>query len=126
MKNPFKKIIYIVCGLLAFYIIYVVYKSTYYVDVDEMRKIRIMVDMNSAKDLFNDPASEVEPLEEGVYRLGIDILKERYIKPLRDPWGNDYLIEKNSEGVVRVVTYGKDNQPNGEGEDKDIWLLLKE
>lgn len=41
---------------------------------------------------------------------------------LIDPWGNDYVFEPDFDGAgdYLVVSYGKDGQAGGEGEDEDI------
>ena len=40
----------------------------------------------------------------------------------RDPWKNEYMYEPPSSGQPqpRIYTYGKDSQPGGEGDDRDI------
>ena len=40
----------------------------------------------------------------------------------RDPWKNEYMYEPPSSGQPqpRIYTYGKDSQPGGEGQDRDI------
>lgn len=40
----------------------------------------------------------------------------------KDPWGNEYVYEPPSSGSqkYRVLSYGKDNAPGGEGDDADI------
>jgi len=38
-----------------------------------------------------------------------------------DPWGNSYLYQKPGErGAFDLISLGADNQPGGEGDDKDI------
>jgi len=38
-----------------------------------------------------------------------------------DPWGNSYLYQKPGEhGSFDLISLGADNQPGGEGDDKDI------
>ena len=40
---------------------------------------------------------------------------------LVDPWGNDYQYKlPGPHGDYEVFTYGRDNAPGGEGEDKDV------
>ena len=41
---------------------------------------------------------------------------------LVDPWGNEYVYEPDFDGSgeFRVISYGKDGQPGGEGENTDI------
>ena len=40
----------------------------------------------------------------------------------KDPWGQLYMYEPPSSGTrkFRVVSYGKDGVPGGEGEDRDL------
>jgi general secretion pathway protein G len=40
----------------------------------------------------------------------------------RDPWKNEYIYEPPQPGhpVPRILSYGKDGQPGGEGDDRDI------
>lgn len=39
-----------------------------------------------------------------------------------DPWGNPYVFERAPSGSdkYRVISYGKDGQPGGEGDDADL------
>ncbi len=48
------------------------------------------------------------------------LLDERLVKELHpDPWGNDYVYSLE-KGEPKVVSYGGDGQPGGEGYDADI------
>jgi general secretion pathway protein G len=40
----------------------------------------------------------------------------------KDPWGNEYIFEPAPSGSqnFRVISYGKDGVPGGEGDDTDI------
>jgi general secretion pathway protein G len=40
----------------------------------------------------------------------------------KDPWGNEYVLEPAPSGSqkFRVISYGKDGVPGGEGDDADI------
>ena len=40
----------------------------------------------------------------------------------KDPWGNEYLYEAPGPGQPqpRIMSYGKDGQPGGEGDDADM------
>jgi general secretion pathway protein G len=40
----------------------------------------------------------------------------------KDPWGNEYVFEPALSGTAkfRVISYGKDGVPGGEGDDEDI------
>lgn len=38
-----------------------------------------------------------------------------------DPWGNPYVYEPPQSGSpAKIISYGKDGQPGGEGDDADI------
>lgn len=51
---------------------------------------------------------------------GITYLKDQTTIPL-DPWQNEYVYEPASAGSpYRLISYGKDGQPGGEGDDADI------
>lgn len=52
---------------------------------------------------------------------GLTYLKDQTTVPL-DPWDNPYVYEPASRGgaTYRVISYGKDGQPGGEGDDSDI------
>lgn len=40
----------------------------------------------------------------------------------KDPWKNEYVYEAPQSGqpMPRILSYGKDGQPGGEGDDRDI------
>lgn len=52
---------------------------------------------------------------------GVTYLKDMTSVP-RDPWKNEYAYEPAARGggTYRVISYGKDGQPGGEGDDADI------
>lgn len=51
---------------------------------------------------------------------GRTFLKNKTSIPL-DPWGNPYLYEPAQGGSLpKIISYGKDGQPGGEGDDADI------
>lgn len=67
----------------------------------------------------------------GAYPATLEVLVvpdekgETYLKGQRqlplDPWGNDYVYFAPGEGAQpRIVSYGRDGKPGGEGEDADI------
>jgi general secretion pathway protein G len=37
-----------------------------------------------------------------------------------DPWGNPYVYEPHPDGTYRVISYGEDGRPGGEGLSADI------
>jgi general secretion pathway protein G len=45
----------------------------------------------------------------------------------KDPWGIEYIYEPPGNGrKANVISYGKDSQPGGEGDDADItWEELR-
>jgi len=52
---------------------------------------------------------------------GYTYLKDMTSVPL-DPWKNAYLYEPpaSGSGSYRVISYGEDGQPGGEGNDRDV------
>jgi general secretion pathway protein G len=54
----------------------------------------------------------------------LDMLVPEYIESadeLTDPWGNRYRFEDGTDGRdFDIVSYGRDGQPGGAGEDADI------
>jgi len=52
---------------------------------------------------------------------GATYLKDMTAVPL-DPWKHEYVYEpgRGSGGTYRIISYGKDGQPGGEGDDADI------
>ena len=51
---------------------------------------------------------------------GVTILKNLTSVPL-DPWKNPYMYEPDPNGMTfELISYGKDGQPGGEGNDADI------
>jgi general secretion pathway protein G len=52
---------------------------------------------------------------------GNTYLKDQTSVPL-DPWKNQYVYEppRSGSSSFRVISYGKDGQPGGEGDDADI------
>jgi general secretion pathway protein G len=45
----------------------------------------------------------------------------RKLSQLKDPWGNDLVMQRPGEnGPFDVISYGSDGQPGGEGDDADI------
>ena len=56
-----------------------------------------------------------------------DVWNGPYLKKsaLLDPWGNPYVYHEEGEvnlGMYDLISYGKDGEPGGEDEDKDIYL----
>jgi general secretion pathway protein G len=51
---------------------------------------------------------------------GRTYLKNQTTVPV-DPWGNPYVYEPPQAGTpAKIISYGKDGQPGGEGDDADI------
>ncbi|MBN1907923.1 MAG: type II secretion system major pseudopilin GspG [Deltaproteobacteria bacterium] len=39
----------------------------------------------------------------------------------KDPWGNEYVyLSPGDNGEFDIISYGDDNEPGGEGKDKDV------
>ncbi len=58
-----------------------------------------------------------------------DVNGHTYLKQTslpKDPWKNEYVYERPGPGqpYARIATLGKDMQPGGEGEDRDIDNLM--
>jgi general secretion pathway protein G len=53
---------------------------------------------------------------------GHTYLKGPADKLFKDPWKNEYVYEAPQSGQPRprILSYGKDGQPGGEGDDRDI------
>jgi general secretion pathway protein G len=53
---------------------------------------------------------------------GHTYLKRPAGKLPKDPWKNEYVYEAPQSGqpTPRILSYGKDGQPGGEGDDRDI------
>jgi general secretion pathway protein G len=53
---------------------------------------------------------------------GHTYLKAKAGQMPRDPWKNEYIYEPPQTGqpMPRILSYAKDGQPGGEGEDRDI------
>ena len=44
----------------------------------------------------------------------------------RDPWGAPYRLQRDeTSGGLRLISFGRDGAPGGEGEDRDIVLPLE-
>ena len=58
------------------------------------------------------------------YPETLDILEEYFPDetiPRKDPWGNNYIYNyPGTHGKYDLLSYGKDGEPGGEGEDADI------
>jgi general secretion pathway protein G len=52
--------------------------------------------------------------------LGLEALVGRELEQIpRDPWGRPYLYRRSGD-EAEVWTYGRDGQPGGEGQDRDL------
>ncbi len=70
---------------------------------------------------YPDAADGLKALEENVQQE--EKWDGPYIKPAvpKDPWGNDYVyVAPGEHGDFDLCSYGKDGQPDGEGENADI------
>lgn len=77
---------------------------------------RLPDDSEGLNVLLVDPGEFEEDVWQGAYLKKSDLI---------DPWGNPY--EYREEGEINVGSYdlislGKDGEPEGEGEDEDIYL----
>ncbi|MGC9023154.1 MAG: type II secretion system major pseudopilin GspG, partial [Dissulfurimicrobium sp.] len=81
-----------------------------------------------ALDAFRLDNGRYPTTEEGLKALrekppGLDTWNGPYLpKPIpKDPWGHDYVYRCPGEhGDYDIISYGRDGQPGGEGEDADI------
>ena len=70
---------------------------------------------------YPDAADGLKALEENVQQE--EKWDGPYIKPAvpKDPWGNGYVyVAPGEHGDFDLCSYGKDGQPDGEGENADI------
>ncbi len=80
-----------------------------------------------ALDQFRLDVGRYPTTQEGLATLvtnpGIDKWEGSYLKKglPNDPWGRPYIYTcPGSHGEYDIVSYGRDGQPGGEGEDKDV------
>ena len=80
-----------------------------------------------ALDQFRLDVGRYPTTQEGLATLvtnpGIDKWEGPYLKKglPNDPWGRPYIYTcPGSHGEYDIVSYGRDGQPGGEGEDKDV------
>jgi hypothetical protein len=67
-------------------------------------------------------AAERYRLRHGRYPESFDALVPRHLEgPVLDPWGGPVLYRRDGSGY-RVVCYGADRMPGGEGEGADLML----
>ena len=84
--------------------------------------------LGEALDSFRLDNSRYPTTEEGLKALrekpnGLETWNGPYLpKPVpKDPWGHDYVYTCPGEhGDYDIISYGRDGQPGGEGEDADI------
>lgn len=76
---------------------------------------------------WRDTSQQPQDIADLIQDPGVEGWDGPYItggaKALRDPWGNDYVFEYTGTGdpPYRIGSYGADNSPGGEGENKDIF-----
>ncbi len=80
-----------------------------------------------ALDQFRLDVGRYPTTQEGLAAIvtnpGIDKWEGPYLKKglPNDPWGRPYIYTcPGSHGEYDIVSYGRDGQPGGEGEDKDV------
>lgn len=72
--------------------------------------------LGSALDTYAMKTGKYPTVAQGLQPL----LDQHVVKELHpDPWGNDYVYSLE-KGEPKVVSYGADGQPGGEGYDADI------
>ena len=83
--------------------------------------------LEQALDQFRLDVGRYPSTQEGLTVLvtnpGIEKWEGPYLKKglPNDPWGRPYIYTcPGSHGEYDIVSYGRDGQPGGEGEDKDV------
>jgi general secretion pathway protein G len=76
---------------------------------------------------FRDHVNRYPTTEEGLNALRVEPLESQgwrgpYLTRAlpKDPWGNDFAYELTADNRPRVISYGKDGQPGGEGTLGDV------
>jgi len=90
---------------------------------------KIMIqDVAGKLELFRLEVGRYPTSQEGLQALvkqppGVDKWAGPYLKDtdLKDPWGNDFKYNQPGNGKpYDLISLGADNQPGGEGENRDI------
>ena len=90
---------------------------------------KIMIqDVAGKLELFRLEVGRYPTAQEGLQALvkqppGVDKWAGPYLKEtdLKDPWGNDFKYNQPGNGKpYDLISLGADNQPGGEGENRDI------
>jgi general secretion pathway protein G len=90
---------------------------------------KIMIqDVAGKLELFRLEVGRYPTAQEGLQALvkqppGVDKWAGPYLKDtdLKDPWGNDFKYNQPGNGKpYDLISLGADNQPGGEGENRDI------
>jgi len=90
---------------------------------------KIMIqDVAGKLELFRLEVGRYPTAQEGLQSLvkqppGVDKWAGPYLKDtdLKDPWGNDFKYNQPGNGKpYDLISLGADNQPGGEGENRDI------
>jgi len=90
---------------------------------------KIMIqDVAGKLELFRLEVGRYPTAQEGLQALvkqppGVDKWAGPYLKDtdLKDPWGNDFKYNQPGNGKpYDLISLGLDNQPGGEGENRDI------
>lgn len=86
-------------------------------------------DLGSAMDMFYLDSGRYPTTSEGLEALvqkpsGLDNWRGPYLKKTvvpKDPWGHEYHFKSPGDhGPYDLYSYGADNAPGGENDDKDI------
>lgn len=119
-------VVVLIIGLLASYV-----GPKYFSQVSksEATLARAQIEAYSkALDNFRLDTGRLPTTEEGLAALqqrpaGADKWNGPYLKKdvVADPWGHPYLYRApGAKGDFEIVSYGKDGQPGGTGDDADI------
>ncbi|MEW6188425.1 MAG: type II secretion system major pseudopilin GspG [Thermodesulfobacteriota bacterium] len=83
--------------------------------------------LNQALDQYRLDTGAYPSSQEGLNALTTNPGNEKWDGPYLkkkvpdDPWGHPYVYQiPGSNGEYDLLSYGRDNKPGGEGEDKDI------
>jgi general secretion pathway protein G len=83
--------------------------------------------LNQALDQYRLDTGSYPSTQEGLNALMVNPGQEKWDGPYlkknlpADPWGNPYIYQfPGTHGEFDLFSYGRDNKPGGEGEDKDV------
>jgi len=83
--------------------------------------------LSQALDQYRLDIGSYPSTQEGLNALMVNPGQEKWDGPYlkknlpMDPWGNPYIYQNpGTHGEYDLYSYGRDNKPGGEGEDKDV------